>query len=258
MQYKVHTWMTEYLELYLGLLPLLLLCFMIFWRSFHRVLPAFAIYVIYLCITSVLQIVVPTDVITNRIGLAMGATEALIQVFLIYSILRHLCRPFPRFFKLSNWLFVVALLTLVGLAFLSIWRMRSDPSLAQGGVHGASMLGWTLVVCGLVLFVLVVKYSFALPADNPLLLIAVGLGLVEAFDLVISPIFMYYGFHHLLLLYGYEAISGGAAAMEIALWFLAVLHHGEEPVPGKQMDLESSRKQMNDISSAFARLVYKQ
>lgn len=258
MQYGLHTWLTEYLELYIALVPPLLLTIVIFRRSFQRVLPVFAIYVIYLLATGILQIVVPPDVIATRLGLFMGGAEAMIQVVLLYSILRHFCLPFPRSLKAANRLFVVAVGVLVGLALLSIWSMRTDPNLSQGGMHGAAMIGWSLVVSGLILFILVLKRVFALPADHPLLLITAGLGVMEAFDLIVSPVFMYYGVHRLLLLYSYEAISGGAGALSFALWFVAVLHHGDEPATGAQVDLDFSKKQMNDMSSAFARLIYRQ
>jgi hypothetical protein len=80
---------------------------------------------------------------------------------------------------------------------------------------------------------------------------------VEALDLIIGPVFMYYGIHRLVSLYAYEAISGGTGAVQIALGYLAVLHYAEEPRVDTQTALEFSRQQLDTMSGAFSRLIYK-
>jgi len=257
MQYGVHSQVVDFFDVFVPLLPLIGLCVLIFRRSFHRVLPAYAVYVVYSCIHQILYLLVDPHVYFTRLGFFMAVVTLFLQVVLIYSILRRLCGKVPRFLRLANWLFVAAAVGLAGMAVFSIVRMQSDPNFSQGGIHGPSMISAKLILCGLILFVLIVKRSFALPADNPLLLIVLGLGLVEAFDLIISPVFLYYGVHRLVSMYTYEAIAGATGAVEIALGYLAVLHQSEEQRVETQTAMEFSKQQLDTLSGAFSRLIYK-
>jgi hypothetical protein len=257
MQYHIHSQILDFFDVFLPFLPLVGLCVLVFRRSFHRVLPVYAAYVVYSCVQSVLLLVVDPHVFFTQIGFFLGVIITFLKVILIYSILRRLCGQVPRFLRTANWLFVAAVTVFVGLAIFSIVRMQADPNFSRGGVHGPAIISTKLIVCGLILFVLIVKRSFALPADNPLLLIVLGLGLVEAFDLIIGPVFMYYGIHRLVSLYAYEAIAGGTGAVEVALGYLAVLHYAEEPHFDMQTALEFSRQHVDTLSGAFSRLIYK-
>ena len=257
MQYHIHSQILDFFDVFLPFLPLVGLCVLVFRRSFHRVLPAFAIYVVYSCIHQILYMTVNPHVFFTQVGFFLGVVTTFMQVVLIYAILRRLCGQVPRFLRLANWLFAAAVCGFAGLAVFSMLRMQTNPNFSQGGIHGSAMISTKLILCGLILFVLIVKRSFALPADHPMLLLVLGMGLVEAFDLIVAPVFMYYGIHRLVSLYAYEAIAGGTQAVELALSYLAVLHQAEEPRFDTQTALEFSRQHMDTLSGAFSRLIYK-
>ncbi|HEV2991684.1 MAG TPA: hypothetical protein VG759_24835 [Candidatus Angelobacter sp.] len=257
MQYNVHSWTLDFFDVFLPLLPLVGLCILIFRRSFHRVLPMYAVYVVYSCIHQVVYMLIDPHVFATQAGFFIESITILVQVVLIYSILRRLCSQVPRFLQVTNWLFIAAMGVFVSMAVVSTLRMQSHPGFAQGGIHSSAIISTKLVLCGMILFVLIVKKSFGLAGDNPLLLIVLGFGLVEALDLVIAPIFLYYGIHRLALLYTYEAIAGGTGAVEVALGYLAVLHQAEESSTATQAALEFSTQQLDSMSGAFARLIYK-
>ncbi|HEV3040954.1 MAG TPA: hypothetical protein VHA33_24525 [Candidatus Angelobacter sp.] len=257
MQYNVHSWTFDFIEVLVPLLPLAGLCLLIFRRSFHRVLPMYAVYVVYSCVHQIIYMFVDPMVFHTQVGFFLGVITTLVQVILIYSILRRLCSQVPRFLQVANWLFIAAMGVFVTMAVVSTLRMQAHPGFSQGGIHSSAIISSKIVLCGLILFVLIVKQSFGLAGDNPLLLIVLGFGLVEAFDLIIAPIFLYYGIHRLALMYTYEAIAGGTAAVEVALGYLAILHHSEESSAATQTALEFSRQQLDIMSGAFARLVYK-
>jgi hypothetical protein len=257
MQYNVHSWTLDFFDVFVPLLPLAGLCILIFRRSFHRVLPMYAVFVVYSCIHQVIYMLVDPLTFNTQVGFFMSVMTIFLEVVLIYSILRRLCSQIPRFLQVTNWLFIAAMCVFVTMAVVSTLRMQSHPGFSHGGIHGSAIISTKLVLCGMILFVLIVKQSFGLAGDNPLLLIVLGFGLVEAVDLIVAPIFLYYGIHRLPLLYGYEAIAGCTAAVEVALGYLAVLHHFEESSTATQTAMEFSRQQLDTMTGAFARLIYK-